>query len=142
MCWMDCHKAYNMVPHSWIMECLTMFKIANNVPNLLQYFMFLWKVELTSNNQNFGNVEIKRGIFQGDSLSPLLFITGLIPWTVILRKYKEAHELSNSRERIINLPHMDDLKLYEEKDKGLDLLTLLEYYVPIYAWSLELKSAI
>ena len=119
-----------------------MFKIANNVPNPLQYFMFLCKVELTSNNQNFGNVEIKRGISQGDSLSSLLFITGLIPLSDILRKCKESHELSNSRERIIDLLHMNDLKLYEEKDKGLDLLILLEYYVLIYAWSLELKSAI
>ena len=28
-------KAYNTVPHSWIMECLTIFKIANNVQDLL-----------------------------------------------------------------------------------------------------------
>ena len=41
-----------------------MFKIANNVQNPLQYTMPLWKVELTSYNQNFGNVTTKRGIFQ------------------------------------------------------------------------------
>ena len=36
-----------------------MFKIANNVQNLLQYVMPFWKFELTSKNQNFGNVAIK-----------------------------------------------------------------------------------
>ena len=41
------------------MECLTMSVLPNNVQNRLQYAMPLWKVELTSNNQNFGNVEIK-----------------------------------------------------------------------------------
>ena len=58
-CWIDYRKAYDVVPHSWIMECLTMFKIANNVQNLLQYVMPFWKFELTSKNQNFGNVAIK-----------------------------------------------------------------------------------
>ena len=71
-------------------ECLTMFKITNNVQNLLQYAMALWKVELTSNKQNLGNVEIKQGIFHGDFMSPLLFIIALILLTLILRKCKEA----------------------------------------------------
>ena len=71
-----------MVPHSWIMESLIMFKIANNVQNLLNYAMPLWKTELTSNNQNACNVVIKRGIFLGDSL---IFIIGPISVTLILR---------------------------------------------------------
>ena len=76
ICWIDYRKAYNMVPHSWIIDCLSMFKIANNVENLLKYAMSLQKVKLTSSNQNFGNVEIKQGIFQGDSVPSLLFIIG------------------------------------------------------------------
>ena len=109
-----------MVPNSWIMECLTMFKIANNVQDLLQHTMPLWKVELTSNNENFGNVAIKRGIFQGDSLLPLLFIIGLIPLTFILRKCEEAYEFRNSKEQIKHILYMDDLKLYGKTDKGID----------------------
>ena len=31
MTWIDYEKAYDMVPHSWISECLDMFGIANNV---------------------------------------------------------------------------------------------------------------
>ena len=59
-----------MVPQS-LMRYLTMLKRASNVQNLLQYAMPLGKVELTSNNQNFGNVEVTQGIFLGDSLLPL-----------------------------------------------------------------------
>ena len=135
ICWIDYRKAYDMVPHSWIMECLTMFKIANNVQNLLQYAMPLWKAELTSNNQNFCNVAIKRGIFQGDSLSPLLFIIGLIPLTLILRKYKKAYEFSNRKERINHVLYMDNLKLYGKTDKVIDsLIEIVGIFSSDIAW--------
>ena len=39
MSWTDYRKAYDMIPHSWMMECLTVFKITNNVQNLLHYAM-------------------------------------------------------------------------------------------------------
>ena len=31
MAWVDYKKAYDMVPHSWIKECLNMFGIADNI---------------------------------------------------------------------------------------------------------------
>ena len=35
MAWIDYRKAYDMVPYSWIIECLEMFGIAENVKNFL-----------------------------------------------------------------------------------------------------------
>ena len=67
-------------------------------------------------------VEIKRGIFQGDSLSPLVFVLALIPLSLILRKAKAAYEFSESKEKINHLLFMDDLKLYSRSEKGLDSL--------------------
>ena len=72
MAWIDYKKAYDMVPHSWIIECLDLFGIAENVKSLLVNSMEKWKVMLCSGNSELGEVEIKRGIFQGDSLSPLV----------------------------------------------------------------------
>ena len=77
----------------------------------------------SSNNQNFGNVEIKRGKFPGEFLPSLLLTIGLILLTFILRKCKEAYELSNSKKRINQLLDMDDLKSYEKTDKGLGSMT-------------------
>ena len=37
-----------------------------------------WKVMVCSGNSELGEAEIKRGIFQGDSLSPLVFVLALI----------------------------------------------------------------
>ena len=48
------------------------------------------KVMLCSGNPELGEVEIKRGIFQGDSLFPLVFVLALIPLSLILRKAKAA----------------------------------------------------
>ena len=61
--WIDYKKSYDMVPHSWIIECLDLFGV------LLVNSMERWKVILYSGNSELGKVEIKRGIFQRDSLS-------------------------------------------------------------------------
>ena len=70
MAWIDYKKAYYMIPHSWIIECLDLFGVAENIKSLLVNSMEKWKVMLCTGNSELGEVEIKRGIFQGDSLSP------------------------------------------------------------------------
>ena len=71
---------------------------------------------------NSGEVEIRRGIFQGDSLSPLVFVLVLIPLNLILRKTKAAYEFSESKKKMNHLLFLDDLKLYSQSNKGLDSL--------------------
>ena len=77
---------------------------------------------LCSGNSELGEVGIKWGIFQGDSLSPLVFVLALIPLSVILRKARAAYEFSESKEKINHLLFMDDLKLYSWSEKELDSL--------------------
>ena len=43
-----------------------------------------WSTLLTVNGVSLGKIAIKCGIFQGDSLSPLLFIMSLAPLSMIL----------------------------------------------------------
>ena len=68
-----------MVPHSWIIECLDLFGVADNIESLLVNSMEKWKLMLCSENSELGEVEIERGIFEGDFLSPLVFVSALIP---------------------------------------------------------------
>ena len=74
MAWIGYKKVYDFVPHSWINECMKLFGIADNVRNFLETSMEQWELSLTSNGEDFGEVGMKRGIFQGDSLLPLLFV--------------------------------------------------------------------
>ena len=90
-----------MVPHSRIKECLDLFGLAENIKSLLVNSMEKWKVMLCSGNSELGEVEIKRGTFQGDFLSPLVFVLALIPLSLILRKVKAAYEFSESKEILI-----------------------------------------
>ena len=84
MSWIDYKKAYNTVPHLWIKECLDLFGVAEKIKTLLIHSMEKWRVMLCAGNSELGEVDIKRDIFLGDSLSPLVFVLALIPSSLIL----------------------------------------------------------
>ena len=42
MAWIDYNKAYDMIPHSWIIECLDLFGVAENIKILLVSSMEKW----------------------------------------------------------------------------------------------------
>ena len=122
MGWVDYKKAFDMVPHSWLLKCLDMFKIAENIKRVLCNSMNTWETELTSGGESLGKVKIKRGIFQGDSLSPLLFVLSLIPLSLILRNVKGGYQLGKQEMSINHLLFMDDLKVFGKNEKELDML--------------------
>ena len=122
MAWVDYKKAYDFVPHSWISECMEMFGIAENVRNFLQKSMTQWKLPLTSNGEELGEVDVKRGIFQGDSLSPLLFVLSMIPLSLLLRKVQACYEWGKKEFKVNHLLFMDDLKLFGKSEDQIDSL--------------------
>ena len=85
MGWINYQKAYDVVCHSWVIESLNMMGIAKNVVNLLGKKMKFWRLELTCGSETLKEEPVKREIFEGDVLSPLLFVIAVIPLTHILR---------------------------------------------------------
>ena len=75
-----------MVPLDWIECCLELFGIHESVRRRMTVSMAQWKVDLWNGTNNLGSAAIQCGIFQGDSLSPLLFVICLVPITMVLRK--------------------------------------------------------
>ena len=122
MGWIDYRKAYDMVPHSWIIEMLSLVKVAGNVKDLLCGSMVNWKTQLTSNGEVLGEVAIKRGIFQGDSLSPLLFVLAMIPLSMLLKRERVGYKFGKEQRKINHLLFMDDLKLYGRSEEELEKL--------------------
>ena len=117
-----------MLPHSWILESLGLIKVAKNIKGLLNGSMKEWKSVLTVNGANLGEVEIRRGIFQSDSLSPLLFVMAMIPLTMPLRREAMGYRFGSEGKKINHLLFMDDLKLYgkdkDELEKLVDVVSV------------------
>ena len=122
MAWIDYKKAYDMVPHSWINEVVDMLGVAGNIGGLLSNSMTGWKTQLMGGTEVLGTVDIKRGIFQGDSLSPLLFVMIMIPLSQQLKAANKGYKLKNTDRSISHLLFMDDLKLYARSKSELEEL--------------------
>ena len=81
--------------------------------------MASWKTILTVKGQVLDYIHIRRGIFQGDSLSPLLYVIAMIPMTKILRQTGLGYQTSKSAAKISHILYMDDLKLYGKSSNEL-----------------------
>ena len=64
-------------------------------------------------------IQIRRGIFQGDSLSPLLFCIALIPLTNELNRADCGYQVHGTERKISDLLYMDDLKLLGRNENDL-----------------------
>ena len=85
MTWIDYRKAYDSIPHSWILKTLQMYRFNEKVIRFMETSMNNWNTTMKL-YYNDGciitdPIKIKRGIFQGDSFSPLLFCLALVPLT-------------------------------------------------------------
>ena len=135
--WVDYRKAYDLVLHSWVNECMEMFGIAENLRTFLQKSMQQWRLSLTANGEDLGEVNVKRGIFQGDSLSPLLFVLSMVPLSLILKKVNACYKWGKKEYKLNHLLFMDDLKLYaKSKEQTNTLVELCMCFAPTLAWSL------
>ena len=72
--WIDYKKAYDSVPHSWILKSLDMLKVNRELIGFIGHAMEKWNTRLTISGEEIGQCKIRRRVFHGDSLSSLLFI--------------------------------------------------------------------
>ena len=115
MAWIDYKKAYDMVPHGWIINSLKMCKISDEVINFIDKTMKTWRVELTAGGRRLAEAKIQR-----DTLLPLIFIIAMMPLNHILRKCTAGYKLNRSQEKVNHLMYMDDIKLFAKNDKELE----------------------
>ena len=120
--WIDYKKAFNMIPHPWLIECLEIYGAEENTIRFLKNTMPNWKTILTSSGTRLAAVNIIKGIFQGDSLSPLLFIVAMLPMTRVLERMEDGYQLKKGGSRINHLMVMDDIKLFGRDTKEIDTL--------------------
>jgi len=64
-------------------------------------------------------IQIRRGIFQGDTLTPLIFGIALIPLTNELNRSDCGYQVHGTERKISHLLYMDDLKLLGRNENDL-----------------------
>ena len=120
--WIDYRKAFDSFPHTWILKVLQMYKISPTIINFLTVSMKEWKTNLYLNHAQSStvceNINIKCGIFQGDSFSLLLFCLALVPLSYELNNTDYGYNIYE--EKISPLFYMGDLKLYGKNDFELE----------------------
>ncbi|CAB3245221.1 unnamed protein product [Arctia plantaginis] len=127
MMYVDYKKAFDSVPHSWLLYVLDHYKIHPCLITFLSTAMLHWKtkLKLINNELTTDLIKIKRGIFQGDALSPLWFCMALNPLSELLDSTNIGFKLrcNNSFHILSHLLYMGDIKIYATNNTELNKLT-------------------
>ena len=133
MMWFDYRKAFDSVPHSWIIKALHLAKVPEKVLNAILRLMELWatKVNLFAEGTNIETESINylTGVLQGDCLSLMLFILSVNPLSFML-SLLPGYNIGKPNSSKVNISHLffvDDLKTFaknkNEATLHLDLFT-------------------
>jgi hypothetical protein len=123
MAWLDYQKAFDNVPHSRIEKSIELIGVNYKIVKFCKLSVEKWstKLQLKTNQEVIQSslMKINRGIFQGNSLSPLLFCIALIPLTNELNRSKCGYQVYRTERKTNHLLYMDDLKLIGRSEEEL-----------------------
>ncbi|EQB60357.1 hypothetical protein NAPIS_ORF02072 [Vairimorpha apis BRL 01] len=124
--WVDVKKAYDSVDHIYLLSCIERLMLPRWIVEFLQATVKQWHIEIRSGSEMILEKKIERGILQGDSLSPLLFVLCMDPLSRKLNlKYPKVGVRLDNQSFVTNhLLFIDDLKLLAENQD--DLKSMIE----------------
>ena len=129
--WLDYKKAFDTVPHEWLIYALKLAKVPPQLVSSIEHLLTQWctVVHLDGENESITTdiIHFLKGIFQGDSLSVILFILTVNPLSFLLRNLKGYQYGTEKNSNVTHNFFVDDLKLYANNisttKKLLDLIT-------------------
>ena len=130
--WLDYKKAFDSVPHEWLIYALKLAKVPPQLVSSKEHLLTQWCtiVHLDGENDSITTdiIQFMKGIFQGDSLSVLLFILTVNHLSFLLRNLKSYQYGTKRNSNVTHNFFVDDLKLYANNinttKKLLDLATI------------------
>ena len=119
--WIDVKKAFDSVNHGYLIECIEKLNLPAWITKFLQKTISKWELEIRSGSEKIIDKKVNRGIIQGDSLSPLLFVLCMDPLSRRLNeKYpKVPVETEGEHHTTNHLLFIDDLKILAKSDDVL-----------------------
>ena len=114
--WLDYRKAFDSIPHSWLIKSLKLAKVPDNITNAIENLTQSGYIvlHLNGNNANVASslIKIIKGIYQSDSLSVMLFVISLSPLSHMLRMRKGYAYGKNRQYQLTHNFFVDDLKRF------------------------------
>ena len=80
-----------------------------------------------SNDERLEEGDVKGGLFQRDSLSPLLFVSSMVPPLLILGKVNANNKWGKKECKVNHFLFMDDLKLFSKSKEQTDILVRIAH---------------
>lgn len=125
MAWVDFRKAFDSIGHRYLRWVLQVVKVPEAIRTYLGKCMPHWETRFEIGARHSQRIVIRRGIFQGDSLSPTLFAIAIAPISTTLADpefgYKTGYGRIGGKELAINHQfYMDDLKCYARSSTTLE----------------------
>ena len=122
--WIDVKKAYDSVEHTYLLRCLEKLNLPPWILRFLTDTICRWELDVVLGGEHVLAKKVERGILQGDSLSPLLFVLCVDPLSRALNaRFPVLTVPAGDEHHVCNhLLFVDDLKLFAESDEVLAAL--------------------
>lgn len=119
--WYDFTKAYDSIHHKELKRLIDCLPLNRHIRHLLKQAMMLWAVRVKVGKKLTKEIPIKRGVYQGDSISPLLFKLVTAGLLSHIKNSPEITKASKGKQKII--AYMDDIKCHAPNKKAIELIT-------------------
>ncbi|XP_045470568.1 uncharacterized protein LOC123677883 [Harmonia axyridis] len=119
--WYDFKKAYDSISHRQLKRLIGNLPLDQNIKKVLRGSMNLWSVQIKIGKDKTNPIYVKRGVYQGDSISPLLFI--LISGGIIEHIKTSPTIMKSTRGQHDILAFMDDIKCHANTKQSMKIIT-------------------
>lgn len=88
--WVDVKKAFDSVDHEYFIKCIRSYNFQPWITNFPEVTIKHWCIDIKYGKESILKKNVERGILQGDSLSPLMFVLCMDPLSKALNsKYPQ-----------------------------------------------------
>jgi hypothetical protein len=126
--WLDITKAYDSVPHVWLRKCLEIHRVPEEIRSIIDRLMQKWSTCIFYDfPKKTRSIQIQNGIFQGDSLCPVLFCLALNPISIMIQDWNSGYKIKKVNLTFTHSMFIDDIKIYSTTQEKLnDVINLVK----------------
>ncbi|CAH0555597.1 unnamed protein product [Brassicogethes aeneus] len=119
--WYDFTKAYDSINHEQLKRMMNTLPLPRIVRQVLRQAVGLWSIRVKAGKGLSKPIYVKRGVYQGDTISPMLFVLITASILVHLREDPEINRLTKGKHVI--MAFMDDIKVHTPTKEGSRIMT-------------------